>query len=297
MARRTKHLHFWRAAFAGRGLLWWLLMPMPLAILAALVTLRDSMSLEDRSYFHLDYLPTVRTHKAQYLAYFLSWAIIVILYVVPKAVNAVVQNERERTIRTLHRYQERMRQPPRPHPETDDVVAESYITPGEQAVVWAYRNEQGFIISSDETNATLRALVVPYKNQRNHPSFRRVGDISDVSGEVSWVNYDYDQNSFRVNPGPVVWLSDERERLPFRRDSAAHRMVLAVFGLSDTQALSAVQRQSTTLGKQVTETPLVGDRWRVRVALFARSESKALRRSDVIIERDGHSYWDGCPEG
>jgi len=138
-------------------------------------------------------------------------------------------------------------------------------------------------------------LVIPYKNQRNHPSFRRVGDINDVSGEISWGSHD--QNGFRLNTGPVVWLSEERERLPFSRDSAAHRLVLATLGLADSQKLCAVQRRSTTLGKQVTETPVVGERWRVRVALFARSESKALRRSDVIIERDGHSYWDGCPEG
>jgi hypothetical protein len=294
---------YWFVGFRNRFKRWrvlgWASVSAPLAVLVAALALRDWLSQEDRVWLHLQYLPSVKTYWLYYLIGVLAYFLLVLLFVAPVAnqvtVADAIASERERANRRLRRYRERMRRPQDPRPESEDVIAESYITPEEQKLVWAYRNEHGFIIDTDEPNATLRALVVPYKNQRNHPSFRRVGDIDNVSGEISWTSYD--EGGFRLNAGPVVWLSEERERLPFRRDSAAHRMVLATLGLTNSQNLCAVQRRNTTLGRQVTETHLVGDRWRVRVALFAPSESKALRRSDVIVERDGHSHWDGCPEG
>jgi hypothetical protein len=233
----------------------------------------------------LDYLPSVRTHKAAYLAIILGYVIVVLLYVIPAATKAVLAKERERSTKKIRRYQRMRQSQTRPQPPPSGVFAESNIEPSPMETVSAYKDDQGFIIETTESNATLRAIVVPYRNNRNHRSLRRVGDIDRVSAEISWVTWG--NNSFTVlKSGPAAWLSEKRERLPFGRNDPAHKLVLVSTDLSDYSNLYATQRQAATLGKAVRDNLLAGSCWRVRIAFYAEYEAKPVARYDWIFERD-----------
>ncbi len=289
----AKH-HFWKAGFAARGKLWWSLVVAPLAILTALVMLREALSPDDRAYFHLDYLPSVRTHKAAYLAIILGYVIIVLLYLVPAAIKAMLEKGRERSDEKIRRYQ-RVRQSER-RPESSRIdFAESNIEPYPMEIISAHRNERGFIVEASTDKAMVRALVIPFKNKRHHRSLRRVGDAYDVSAEVSWVSWDGE--TFDLKPGPAAWLSEEREKIPFRRDDQPSRLILATTSVSDYSNLCATQRQTATLSSAVREIPLTGTYWRVGVVFHSESEAKPIARYNFILERDGHVFWDYVETG
>lgn len=171
------------------------------------------------------------------------------------------------------------------------VTAEPNIERRSVEIVPACRDEQGFIIETDESSATLWAIVVPYRNERySRPVGRRVGDINGVVGEVSYIGYN--EKYFALDRAIAVWLSENRERLAFVRDASPHRLIVATIEGTNKEKIYAVQRHGSTLGKSVRETLLVGDLFRVRISLFAESETKAVTKSDFMLERDGQMFWD-----
>jgi hypothetical protein len=79
-------------------------------------------------------------------------------------------------------------------------------------------------------------------------------------------------------------LSQQGDKVDFGVD-ATHRLVVTVIdGKNENLRLSAVQRRSVGLGKGVNETPLTGDLFRVRVALYADFENDAIVDSDLMLD-------------
>ncbi len=140
MVRRE--LDYWSQG-TGRWL-WWLLLTAPLSIPSAFIVIRDGvLPLRFRNTYLLEYLPSVRVYWYWYVIFALAYIIVVMFFVAPAANRVTLATERERANEKLRRYRERIRQPQHPRPESEGVIAESYITPEEQEIVWAYRNEQG----------------------------------------------------------------------------------------------------------------------------------------------------------
>lgn len=272
-----RQLDFW--GHGTGGWLWWLLVGAPLGILGAFSLIRDNvLPTRFRNLYLLQFI-SARSYWHWYVIFGLVYVIVVMFFVAPAANRA-----------TLKRLDELNRDnAPPPPAQPVGVRAEPYVVADEMETVWAKKNDQGFIVETSESDATIRALVIPYKNQREHPSQRRVGDIDNVSSQISLESYDGE--SFRLTPGPAAWLSETRERLSFGRDDPTNRLVLATAALTDWSNLNAVQRQGATLGKAVREIPLEGSYWRIRVILHADSEPKPIARSDYIFERDARSVW------
>jgi hypothetical protein len=297
---RTPPRGYWALGFQHRFRRWrlfgWALVTAPLWLIGVFILVRDGLLPPDyRNLYILQFLPPFRWYWHWYVIFVLVYGLGVLLFVAPVANQITLAAERERANKKVRRYR-RMRQPQGyPSPPPVGVIAESNIEPYAMEIIPAYRNELGFIIETSEGEATLKALVIPFKNSRHHRSLRRVGDIYDVSGEISWVSWD--GGTFALKPGPAPWLSEEREKLPFRRDDQPNRLVLATAGISDYSNLCAAQRQTTTLGNAVREIPLFGDYWRVSIKLHAESETRAIARYNFIFERDGHVLWDYQPVG
>ena len=296
MAKRSRV--YWAIGFRQRFPRWrwlgWALVTAPLWLIGAFILVRDGLLHADYANTRiLQFLPSFRWYWHWYVIAFLFYSFGVFLFVMPVANRITLTEERERSNRTIRRYQ-RMRQA-QPQAAPIGIIAESNIEPYKLETILACKNERGFIVETSAEKATLRALVIPLKNKRHHRTLRRVGDIYNVSAEVSWVSWDGD--TFSLKPGPAAWLSEERTELPFRRDDQPNRLILAITGVSDYSGLCAVQRQTATLGEAVREIPLTGKYWWIGLVLNAELETKPIGRYDFILERDGHMFWDYLESG
>jgi hypothetical protein len=283
---------YWFAGFQHRFKHWrvlgWVAVSAPVGVLVAALAFRDWLSPEDRVWMHLQYLPSVKMYWPYYLIGVLAYFLLVLLFVVPAAnqvtLAAAVAAEREHAKKKIERYQRMRQSQTQPPPLPSGVMAESNIEPYAMETVGAYKDEHGFMIERSADDATLRALVIPYKNNRHHRSLRRVGDIDNVSAEISWVSWD--GSGFNLRAGPAAWLSETKEKLSFGRDDQPNRLVLATTGMSDYSNLCAAQRQTATLSKAIREIPLIGSCWRVRINLHAESEPKPVAHYDLILDKD-----------
>ncbi|HXL82456.1 MAG TPA: hypothetical protein VN951_16385 [Pyrinomonadaceae bacterium] len=280
-------------------------MTAPLWLLGVFILVRDGvLAPEHRNAYVLQFLPPFRWYWHWYAIFGLLYLIGLILFIAPTANRVKIAEEKERSQKRVRRYQ-RMRQS-QFHPQqplsVSGVIAESNIEPFPMETVLAYTDDQGFIIETVESNATLRAVVIPYRNNRNHRSLRRVGDIEGVSAEISWSSWGNSSVTV-LKSGPVAWLSEKREKLSFHRDDPAHKLVLVSTDLADYSNLYGVQRQAATLGKTIRDSKLFGSCWRVQITFYAESEAKPVARYDWIFERDedlaitphvlGTSTWKG----
>ncbi len=166
---------YWSLGFRNRFRHWrfwgWALVTAPLWLIGAFILVRDGLlAPEYRNAYILQFLPSFRWYWHWYAIGLLIYCFGLLLFVAPVANQFKLAAERERSDKKLRCYQ-RLRQsqfhPPPPHRE---VIAESNIEPIAMETIHAFRNERGFIIETNETEATLRALVIPFKNNRNHRS-------------------------------------------------------------------------------------------------------------------------------
>jgi hypothetical protein len=290
---------YWMVGLQRRFPRWrvlgWVLVTAPLWIVGAFIVIRDGvLPPEYRDIYIWQFLPAFRPNWSVYVIGFLIYVIILILFVVPVANHATLAAERERANKKIRRYQRMREGQRRPEPDRRD-LAESNIEPYSLETIPACRNEKGLLIETSADKAELRALVIPFRNNRHHRSLRRVGDVYDVSAQISC--FSWDGGTFDLRPGPAAWLSEEREKIPFRRDDQPSRLVLATTGVSDYSTLCVAQRQTATLGSAVREIPLSGNYWRVSVVFHSESETKPIARYGFVLLRDGHAFWDYITSG
>jgi hypothetical protein len=144
-----------------------------------------------------------------------------------------------------------------------------------------HRDRDGNIIEGAGGRKS-RAIVLRCKNERQSRPPRRVGNISNVCGQISYAGYG--DRALRLPAESAAWLSQQGDKVDFGVD-ATHRLVVTVIdGKNENLRLSAVQRRSVGLGKGVNETPLTGDLFRVRVALYADFENDAIVDSDLMLD-------------
>lgn len=275
-----RQLDYWSRG-TGRWL-WWLLVTTPLSIPSAFIVIRDGvLPLRFRNIYLLQYLPSARVYWYWYVIFALTYTIVVMFFVAPRANRATLHKEKERHRKSFRLYRERTGGadvgPSKPTPEPN-IVCELTET------IDAHRGYGGIVFEGDEPppvvrfehNNNVRAVVARYRNKVRLDG-KPIGGRGNVSAQVTYTPYD---GSKRLEVNRTTWLSDDKFRVVFGINDP-HALVVAAY---DGRLYSVQEDTHPIAEKKVKDILLSGDLFSVCVNLVFEEDSKIISTRHFMLE-------------